>query len=46
MRHRRKIKRKRKRAITGWLNRYDFAYAGGDTVNTGVTIFKKKSNPP
>ena len=33
MRRQKKIGRKRKRQAGGFLNRYDFAYAGRDTVN-------------
>ena len=43
-----KIKKKRKRKRKqkqkqkgGWLNRYDFAYAGRDAANTGVNAFNR-----
>ena len=29
-------KRRQRKQPRGWLNRYDFAYAGRDTVNNGV----------
>ena len=37
-RKRRVVSRKRKRQIGGILNRYDFAYAGRDTVNQAVKV--------
>ena len=33
MRHKRRKKRKRRRQKGGFLNRYDFAYAGRDVAN-------------
>ena len=39
MRYSRKIERKRE--SDGCLNRYNFVYVRQDTVNTGLTIFKK-----
>ena len=34
-------KRQRRRQRGGFLNRYDFAYASQDTINTGITTFKQ-----
>ena len=40
----RKRKTKNTRQSSGWLNRYDFSYAGGETIKTGLTALKK--SPP
>ena len=31
-----KVRRRQRKQTGGWLNRYDFAYAGRDTVNSTV----------
>ena len=34
-------KQQRRRQRDGFLNRYDFAYASGDTINTGINTIKQ-----
>lgn len=34
-------KRQRRRQWDGVLNRYDFAFASGDTINTGINTIKQ-----
>ena len=37
MARKRKRTTKKTRQGSGWINRYDFSYAIGDTMNTGLT---------
>lgn len=34
-------KRKKRKQTVGWLNRYDFFYAGRDSVYTALATFNK-----
>ena len=38
MKNRRKVRKKKQKG--SFLNRYDFAYAVRDTIDTGLTTFK------